>query len=321
MWSTLRRVYWMIAVVLVSGCSGGGCSGCAGGAIAPIPGGYPLAPETRIPRAAQIRLSENGLNRLEAIAPGLLGGLVGGGIPVPTVSQNLSVGRAIVCPSGRCPIAHHAPTTGALDLASPTPTHQPPRARVSSTATSPSALRRLVQRHLRRHLLRHHRVAHAQHQHRARQPSVHRPLDQGDHPPRHPRAAAELPPRRPRLAHRLGRRRAGDPRRGHRKRRHQLHRSWVCGIVNLLRGTIINLVRGQISGALGPIADALAMSSMPNPPGCPTGTTAAAAPASTPTTATSRRSSAPTARATSARSSRRSRPASRANVRLHPRGG
>ena len=116
MWSTLRRVYWMIAVVLVSGCSGGGCSGCAGGAIAPIPGGYPLAPETRIPRAAQIRLSENGLNRLEAIAPGLLGGLVGGGIPVPTVSQNLSVGRAIVCPSGRCNIALSLPATGALDL-------------------------------------------------------------------------------------------------------------------------------------------------------------------------------------------------------------
>ncbi|MEZ4390141.1 MAG: hypothetical protein R3A48_03515 [Polyangiales bacterium] len=43
--------------------------------------------------------------------------------------------------------------------------------------------------------------------------------------------------------------------------------------MNLLRGTIINQFRGQIAGALGPITDALSMSSTPNPPGCPTGTT------------------------------------------------
>jgi hypothetical protein len=56
----VHRIYWLLVVLFVSGCSGGGCSGCGGGALQPIPGGYPLTPETRIPRAAQIRLTQSG---------------------------------------------------------------------------------------------------------------------------------------------------------------------------------------------------------------------------------------------------------------------
>ncbi len=52
-------------VFSVFACSGGGggCSGCDGCAIAPIPGGFPIA--ERIPNAAQIRLSESGIEFIE----------------------------------------------------------------------------------------------------------------------------------------------------------------------------------------------------------------------------------------------------------------
>ncbi len=275
MWSTLRRVYWMIAVVLVSGCSGGGCSSCAGGAIAPIPGGYPLAPETRIPRAAQVRLSENGLNRIEAVAPGLLGGLVGSGIPVPTLSQDLTVGRAIVCPSGRCDIAITLPTTGALDLSFADPNAINVRARININGDIPiRACIGSCSTSCGGFLCG--TIA---------SPTLNINTTRGGHPYIGVSTKATL--RRDTHAQRTDYHRAdlvsptgsGDvvqetPGEGIEDADINCTGSWVCGIVNLLRGTIVGLVRGQISGALGPISSALAQSATPNPPGCPTGTTA-----------------------------------------------
>ncbi|MDB4928997.1 MAG: hypothetical protein JWM10_1481, partial [Myxococcaceae bacterium] len=273
MWSTLRRVYWMIAVVLVSGCSGGGCSGCAGGAIAPIPGGYPLAPETRIPRAAQVRLSENGLNRIEAVAPSLLGGLVGTGIPVPTLSQNLTVGRAIVCPSGMCNIAITLPTTGALDLSFGDPNAINVRARIIVNGDIP--IRACVgscSDSCGGFLCG--TIA---------SPTLNINTTRGSHP--YIGVSTKATIRRDTHAPRMNYHRAdlvsptgsGDvvqltPGEDIEDADISCTGSWVCGIVNLLRGTIIGQVRGQISGALGPISAALAQRSTPNPPGCPTGT-------------------------------------------------
>lgn len=275
MWSTLRRVYWMIAVVLVSGCSGGGCSGCAGGAIAPIPGGYPLAPETRIPRSAQIRLTETGLNRIEAVAPGLLGGLVGSGIPVPTISQDLSVGRAIVCPSGNCPIAITLPATGALDLGFADPNAINVRARVIINGNIP----------LRACIGSCSNSCGGTFCGTIASPTLNINTARGSHP--YIGLSTKATIRRDTHAQRLNYHRAdlvsptgsGDlvqetPGEGIENDDISCTGSWVCGIVNLLRGTIVGAVRGQISGALGPIADALAQSATPNPPGCPTGTTA-----------------------------------------------
>lgn len=273
MWSTLHKVYWMLAVILISGCGGGGCSGCAGGALAPIPGGYPLAPETRIPRAAQIRLTETGLNRVEAVAPSLLGSLVGTGIPVPTLSQNLTVGRAIVCPSGRCPINITLPAMGALDLGLAEPNAISVRARVILNGSIP--LRACIGScndscgggFLCQTIA---------------SPTLTINTTRGSHPYIGLSTRATI--RRDTHAQRANYHRAdivsptgsGDavqetPGEGIENEDISCDGSWICGIVNLLRGTLIGQVRGQISQALGPISDALAQSSDP-PAGCPTGT-------------------------------------------------
>lgn len=47
----------------------------------------------------------------------------------------------------------------------------------------------------------------------------------------------------------------------------------VSFIVDLFKSQLVGAIRGQLSAALGPIQNALAHSSMPDPPGCPTGTT------------------------------------------------
>lgn len=279
MWSLLRRLYWIFLVVLVSGCSGGGCSGCAGGAIQPIPGGYPLTPDTRIPHSAQIRLTENGLRRVEAIAPSLLGGLVGSGIPVPRTVAPVSIAgftacRAIICSSGSCSISVSLPPADALRLSFAEPSGILARARIQAsgdiglraccggcsdscggalclTVASPT-LQVRTDRGTHAYLGLSTKINIARDQHAPRR-NYHRadivsPTGMGD-------AIQET---------------TGE---GIEDADINCTDSWICGIVNLLRGTIIGQFRGQFAQALGPIQDALAATSMPNPPGCPTGTT------------------------------------------------
>ena len=280
MWSLLRRLYWIFLVVLVSGCSGGGCSGCAGGAIQPIPGGYPLTPDTRIPHSAQIRLTENGLRRVEAIAPSLLGGLVGSGIPVPRTVAPVSIAgftacRAIICSSGSCSISVSLPPADALRLSFAEPSGILARARIQAsgdiglraccgscsdscggalclTVASPT-LQVRTERGTHPYLGLSTKINIARDQHAPRR-NYHRadivsPTGMGD-------AIQET---------------TGE---GIEDADINCTDSWICGLVNLLRGTIIGQFRGQFAQALGPIQDALAATSMPNPPGCPTGTTA-----------------------------------------------
>ncbi len=278
MWSLLRRLYWIFLVVLISGCSGGGCSGCAGGAIQPIPGGYPLTPDTRIPHSAQIRLTETGLRRIESIAPSLLGGFVGSGIPVPRTVAPVSIAgftacRAIICPGGTCNINVSLPASEALRLSFTDPNAILARVRVGAsgdiglraccggcndscggalclTIAQPT-LQVRTERGSHPYLGLSTKVTIARDTHAQRR-NYHRadivsPTGMGD-------AVQET---------------SGE---GIENEDIACTDSWVCFIVNLLRGTIIGQFRGQFAQALGPIQDALAATSMPSPPGCPTGT-------------------------------------------------
>lgn len=274
MWSMLRRVYWIVAVILISGCSGGGCSGCAGGAITPIPGGYPLTPETRIPRAAQIRLTETGLAQVQAVAPSLLGGFVGSGIDVPRTSQNLSVGRALICPSGTCRINVSLPDSALqLGFSEPNAINANVRVIVDGNIPLTACLGSCSD------------SCGGTFCARVASPTLRVNTRNGSHPYIGLRTRATIrrdthPPRqnyhRADIVSPTG---SGDaiqeaPGEGIEDADVTCSDSWICGIVNLLRGTIINQFRGQLAGALGPVTDALAQSSDPNPPGCPAGTTA-----------------------------------------------
>jgi hypothetical protein len=71
-----RRIDWIVlitSVVFAASCSGGGCGGCNG--MEPIPGGFPS--EKRVPNAAQVRVSQNGLAAISADPAALLGGTNG----------------------------------------------------------------------------------------------------------------------------------------------------------------------------------------------------------------------------------------------------
>ncbi len=64
----------VLAVLIASGCGGGGCSGCG---IEPIPGGFALAKRTE--NAGQVRVSTSGFAKITADPASVLGPLVGGG--------------------------------------------------------------------------------------------------------------------------------------------------------------------------------------------------------------------------------------------------
>jgi len=94
-------------VFLVFACSGGGCSSCEGCGVRPIPGAFPL--DARIPNAAQIRLSESGIGFIEDNIGGIVGTLLAGGLdfPVPEVSGSQTVlfitMRYTICPADHTP--------------------------------------------------------------------------------------------------------------------------------------------------------------------------------------------------------------------------
>lgn len=273
MWSIVRRIYWIVAVILISGCSGGGCSGCGGGALTPIPGGYPLTPETRIPRAAQVRLTESGLAQVQAVAPSLLGGFVGSGINVPRTSQDLGVGKAVICPSGTCTINITLPSDALrLSFAEPNAINANVRVIVSGDIPLTACLGRCDDNCRGTFCAR---IAN---------PTLRIDTHGGSHPYIGLRTRATIrrdthPPRqnyhRADIVSQSGGASAIEetPGEGIENADLTCSESWICGILNLLEGTIIGQFRGQLASALGPVTDALAQRSEPNPPGCPTGTT------------------------------------------------
>ena len=120
----LRLLAAYSVVLLVASCSGGGCSSCAGGALHPIHGEYPLTPETRIPHAMQIRLTDQGLSSVSTFAPDLFAGFLANGINVPRSSMSIGVGYATICPGNNCNLTVSLPTTPAPMVLSFVPTDQ-----------------------------------------------------------------------------------------------------------------------------------------------------------------------------------------------------
>jgi hypothetical protein len=102
-----------VALLLVAGCGGGGCSGCACGGVTPLAEGF--KPAKRIENSGAIRITDSGLTFLEqnlgTLAKGLLGGTAGNGgvltFPIPASTGSvIGIIDYTVCPSGSNPNAN-----------------------------------------------------------------------------------------------------------------------------------------------------------------------------------------------------------------------
>lgn len=264
----------MVVAIAVAGCSGGGCSSCAGGALAPVPGGYPLTPDTRVQRALQVRVTNQGLTNVSQLGGDLLLGATGGRLPIPLVTGDFGVGRYVVCRGGMCGLDLVLPTMPQpLELTFVAPDRIEVRARIGFRGDIPLRTCTLFCNSMcggcadgidtplnvdtgrgSRHYIG------------LRTAIV---LRRDDHTVRHNYYRAELVPA-------MGATQVIEETPGE-----GFDDAWVgcsggglCGLVPVLRSTISGAFRGALSGALGPIQDALSQASMPNPPGCPTGTTA-----------------------------------------------
>ncbi|MDP3274539.1 MAG: hypothetical protein Q8Q09_05045 [Deltaproteobacteria bacterium] len=278
----LRALTFALMYFTLAACSGGGCGGSA---IPPIRGGFPLPPtvpaDRRIPHAIQVRLTDQGLRSVEAIGPSLLGGFLGEGIPVPTSTQDLTVGKAIICPANNCRITVRIATTVAgggrgfeLSFAPPEAIRLRIRLILSGTIPLQACTGSCSDRCGGTFCLT---IA---------SPNLVLDTNRGA---------------RPYIGMQTAIRISRDMRPG--TARNEYFRadlvaapgatdsvslvpgediedadiscgsSWVCGIVNLFKSTLIGQIRGQLSSAVAPIQSALAHASMPDPPGCPTGST------------------------------------------------
>lgn len=263
----LRRVYAAFVFLLVASCSGGGCSSCAGGAITPIRGGFPLTPERRIPRAMQVRLTDQGLRSIESIAPDLFAGFLRDGIPIPESRADCGLlGTLTVCPGGGCRVRVElaAPPTRAMELSfvpvdqikvrvrlvlrSEGPRHIDLRGcgangHIEVDTTRGSRPYVGLETHV---AIR--RDTHNERRHYFRADLV-SPTGSGDALRETPGEEIETDD----ISHSGG------------------LFSWL---INLFRSQLINQLRSQFGRALRPVQEALAHPSMPDPPGCPTGTRA-----------------------------------------------
>ncbi len=104
----IKHIIGIMLVILIAGCSGGGCSsGCSGCGMTPLPGGF--EPTARIENAGSVRLTDSGVTFLEQnlgpLAKAALGssGGAGGVITFPIPESSGSAGGIInykVCPGG-----------------------------------------------------------------------------------------------------------------------------------------------------------------------------------------------------------------------------
>src|SRR5512138_1175392 len=97
----IRRIDWIVVILAVAtamGCGGGGCGGCA--TFEPIPGGFPA--NKRTPNAVQVRVTQTGLQAIEANPAALLGSVGGGMNGVLKFNAPASCGGStpICCPGG-----------------------------------------------------------------------------------------------------------------------------------------------------------------------------------------------------------------------------
>lgn len=262
----------MLVAVVVAGCSGGGCSSCAGTGLGPIAGGYPVTPETRVARALQLRVTDQGLRSVSQLGGDLLLGATGGRLPIPVVNGDFGVGRYVVCRGGACGLDLVLPASPPpLELFFVAPDRIEVRARIGFRGVIPlrtctlfcnsmcggcadgidTALTIDTSRGARRYIGLRTAIA----------------IRRDAHPERRSYYRAELVPA-------TGARDVVEETPGE-----GFDDAWVgcsggglCGLLPVLRGTISGAFRGALGGALGPIQDALSQASMPTPPGCPTGT-------------------------------------------------
>jgi hypothetical protein len=264
----------MVMAMVVAGCSGGGCSSCAGTGLGPIAGGYPVTPETRVGRALQVRVTDQGLRNVSQLGGDLLLGATGGRLPIPVVTGDFGVGRYVVCRGGTCGLDLVLPTSPPpLELFFVAPDRIEVRARIGIRGEIPlrtctlfcnsmcggcadgidTTLTIDTARGARRYIGLRTAIA----------------IRRDTHPERRNYFRAELVPS-------MGAREVVEETPGE-----GFDDAWVgcsggglCGLLPVLRGTISGAFRGALGGALGPIQDALSQTSMPTPPGCPTGTRA-----------------------------------------------
>jgi len=102
-----------LAVLLVAGCGGGGCSGCACAGVTPLAEGF--KPAKRIENSGSVRITDSGITFLEqnlgALATKLLGGTAGNGgvltFDIPnTTGSVIGIIDYKVCPNGANPNAN-----------------------------------------------------------------------------------------------------------------------------------------------------------------------------------------------------------------------
>jgi MYXO-CTERM domain-containing protein len=259
-----RFLVFVVMYFTLAACGGGGCGG---GTITPIRGGFPIPPramaDRRIPHAVQIRISDQGLRSIETIGPSLLAGFLGSGINVPQSMQNAGLCTAVICSSGTCTINVRLADTRPFQLGflppdkiraqirivlqSVGPNHIPIRCGILSTTLNIDTTRGA-----RPHIGLETAIA----------------LRRDTHVERLGYTRADLAPVM-----------AGGETvaeiMGEGIEDADITFSGVIGaILGLFRGQLIGLIRGQLTNALGPLQSALAATSMPDPPGCPAGTTA-----------------------------------------------
>jgi len=119
----MKHMVGILAVILVIGCSGGGCgNGCASCGLTPLAEGFD--PASRIENAGSVRLTSSGLEFLQQNLGGLAKALLGSGtsggfltFPVPESTGTAVLVDYTICPGGADPNATPPKCTAEVDVA------------------------------------------------------------------------------------------------------------------------------------------------------------------------------------------------------------
>ena len=117
--SSFSRSAMVVAFALGTfGCGGGGCSSCESCGLTPIPGAYPL--EHRIDNSAQVRLTSSGISFIEDNIEGIISTVLPDGLDfdIPRTAGSASGFDYELCPDEDC-VAHGEVHEFTLDPANP----------------------------------------------------------------------------------------------------------------------------------------------------------------------------------------------------------
>lgn len=117
----LKHLFAILVLLIVAGCTGGGCGGCAGCGVTPLPDGFKA--EARVENAGSARLTQSGVtflqNNIGALSEKLLGGMGSGGVvtfEVPTSSGSQFGIDYEVCAGGPKPNGNPPACVAELDI-------------------------------------------------------------------------------------------------------------------------------------------------------------------------------------------------------------